>query len=205
MFWQVYLHKTVIASDQLLLSILSRAKEMIRMGDSLFATPALLYFLRDFAPAKMLDESQQLITNYTMLDDGDISVAIKMWMKHPDPVLSRLTANLVNRRLFRIELQNEPFANDRIRSIRCRIADQYRISYDQAGYFVRSGKLSNHAYNSDNTGENILVMQKGQPVDLTVASDLENLFGMSKVVEKYFLCYPKEFLIRDFDFNSEIR
>jgi hypothetical protein len=127
-----------------------------------------------------------------MLDDDDISIAIKMWMDHPDPVLSRLAANLVNRRLYRIEIQNEPFDSERIESLICKIAKLYRISDGHALFFVRSGTLSNHAYNNSDNGENILVMQKGQPVDLTVASDLENLFGMSKVVEKYFLCYPKE-------------
>ena len=192
MFWQVYLHKTVIAADQLLLSIIRRAGQLIRMDENLFATPGLRYFLHDFAPEKIRYEPLKTLNFYTALDDDDISIAIKMWMEHQDPVLSRLAANLVHRRLFRIEIQNEPFAGERIESLRRKIAELYRISDDQAMFFVHSGKLSNHAYNSADTGENILVMQKGQPVDLTVASDLENLFGMSKVVEKYFLCYPKE-------------
>ena len=191
MFWQVYLHKTVIAADQLLLTVLCRAKHLIRMGENLFATPALRYFLQDFTPTKMQQEPLEALAHYTALDDDDISVALKMWTEHSDPALSRLAANLVNRRLFRIEIQNEPFASDRIKSVRQKIAQLYRITDDEANYFVRSGILSNHAYNSADTGENILVMQNGQPVDLTVASDLENLFGMSKVVEKHFLCYPK--------------
>ena len=195
MFWQVYLHKTVIAADQLLLSILSRARQLIRMGEDLFATPALRYFLHDFVAAKIQHDTLEALKHYVALDDDDISIAVKMWMAHPDPVLSRLAANLVHRRLFRIEIQNEPFAGDCIQSVRNHVKKLYRISDAQALYFVRSGILSNHAYDSAHTGENILVMQKGQPVDLTVASDLENLFGMSKVVEKYFLCYPKELRI----------
>jgi hypothetical protein len=165
---------------------------LIRNGGDIFVTPGLRYFLSDFTPARYQHEPLEMLKHYVMLDDDDISIAIKLWMDHQDPVLSRLAANLVNRRLFRIEIQNEPFDNERIESLRHTIANLYRISEDQAIYFVCSGTLSNHAYNSAETGENILVMQKGQPVDLTVASDLENLFGMSKVVEKHFLCYPKE-------------
>jgi hypothetical protein len=115
-----------------------------------------------------------------------------MWMGHRDPALSRLATALVNRCLFRIEIQNEPFAETRIEAIRRKTAQLYQISDVHAALFVQSGILSNHAYNSADADESILVMQNGQPVDITVASDLENLFGMSKVVEKYFLCYPKE-------------
>jgi len=199
MFWQVYLHKTVIAADQLLLSVIDRAKRLSSAGEKLFATPALGYFLdapRRISPKESETDfsttMSEALGHYVTMDDDDISTAIKMWTLHGDPVLSRLASDLVNRRLFRIEMQNEPFANERIESTRQKIEKMYRIESNEAKYFVHSGKLSNHAYNSADTGENILVMQRGKPVDLTVASDLENLFGMSKVVEKYFFCYPKE-------------
>ena len=192
MFWQVYLHKTVISADQLLLNILNRAKYLIRNGDNIFATFGLKYFLRDFIPAQLQHNPHETLAHYASLDDDDISIAIKMWTKHSDPVLSRLAANLVNRRLFRIEMQNEPFAADHIESLRCNISKLYGINDLDAEYFVTSGKLFNHAYNKEDTNESILVMQKGKPIDITAASDLENLFGMSKVVEKFYLCYPKE-------------
>jgi len=196
MFWQVYLHKTVIAADQLLLNILNRAKYLVRMGEEIYATPDLKYFLRDFAPEQLHGNPHETLTHYATLDDDDISIAIKMWTNHNDPVLSRLAANLVNRRLFRIEIQSEPFAASRIERLRNNVAKLYNISDLEAGYFVSSGKLSNHAYNSANVNESILVMQDGKPADITVASDLENLFGMSKVVEKFFLCYPKELYLQ---------
>ena len=196
MFWQVYLHKTVIAADQLLLSVLDRARQLFRDDENLFATPGLRFFLRDFIPAQLQHNPYEVLTHYATLDDDDISISLKMWMEHKDPVLSRLASNLVNRRLLRIEIQNEPFAGVHIESVRHKAANLCGITYEDAGYFVRSGKLSNHAYNSADAGESILVMQKGQPVDITVASDLENLFGMSKIVEKYFLCYPKELTVR---------
>jgi len=192
MFWQVYLHKTVIAADQLLLNILNRAKHLIRMGEDIFATTGLKYFLRDFVPAQLQHNTHETLAHYATLDDDDISLTIKMWTKHSDPVLSRLASNLVNRRLFRIEMQNEPFAADRIESLRHNVSKLYGVNAADAEYFVSSGKLSNHAYNNANANESILVMQKGKPIDITEASDLENLFGMSRVVEKFFLCYPKE-------------
>ena len=192
MFWQVYLHKTVIAADQLLLSILRRAGQMIAGGEKLFATPALLYFLRDFSFGEIEQNPSEVLAQYAKLDDDDVLIAVKMWMKHNDPVLSRLSMNLIDRRLFRIEIQNEPFNCEYINDFRKKTDAIYRLSETDADYFVRTGVLSNHAYNSDAEGESILVMQKGKPVDITEASDLDNLFGMSKVVEKYFLCYPKE-------------
>jgi HD superfamily phosphohydrolase len=192
MYWQVYLHKTVIAADQLLLSILRRAKQLLRSGQELFGTPALLYFLRDFTPDILTCRPSEMLKHYALLDDNDMAVAIKMWAAHSDPVLACLSAHLMNRILFRIEIQNEAFAPARIAGIRQQIAEQYGYSEEETTFFVRSGVLSNHAYNSDHPEESILVMQNGKPVDITEASDLENLFGMSKVVEKYFLCYPKD-------------
>ncbi len=193
MYWQVYLHKTVIAADQLLLSILYRAKQLVRAGKDLFGTPDFLYFLRDFSSGQMEYEPLKVLEHYARLDDDDVSISVKMWMTQSDPILARLSANLINRHLFRIEIQNEPFPDERIHELCKRVTTYDNFEDNDAGYFVRSGVLSNHAYDSANVEESILVMQKGRPVDLTEASDLDNLFGMSKVVEKYFLCYPKEF------------
>jgi len=191
MYWQVYLHKTVIAADQMLLNVLSRARHLIRTGDELFVTPALQYFLRDFKPENLQSEIQNVLTHYVLLDDDDIALSIKMWKKHSDRTLSLLADDLVNRRLPRIEIQNEPFDEERIETLRRKTAGLYQISVVDAARFVCTGTLFNHAYNSSDANESILVIQNGIPVDITEASDLENLFGMSKVVEKYFLCYPK--------------
>jgi hypothetical protein len=171
---------------------LRRAKERIRSGSELFATPGLLYFLRDFSPDGIGDNPGETLKHYAALDDDDVSVSIKMWMSDNDPILSRLAGNLVNRHLFRIKIQNEPFDRFRIEELKNLMACKYAFNEDQTDYFIRTGTLSNHAYNSGNSDENILVMQNGESVDITEASDLDNLFGMSKVVEKHFLCYPKE-------------
>jgi len=194
MYWQVYLHKTVISADQLLLSIIARAKKLLRQGDELFATPALLYFLRDFNLEHLRRNPTDVLDNYAAIDDDDVTIAIKNWTKSCDPTLSRLATNLINRRLLRIEIQNEAFDTERIEQLHHRTAKLYEIPIEQAEYFTRTGVLSNNAYNSANNGENILVMLKDKPVDIAKASDLEYFFGMSKIVEKYFLCYPKELL-----------
>ena len=191
MYWQVYLHKTVIAADQLLLCVIRRARTLLRAGENLFATPALMYFLRDYKPDDLQNNTNHVLKQYALLDDDDIAVTIKMWMEHSDIVLSELAQGLVKRRLPRIEIQNEPFEEVRIMKLRHASARLYQISKNQACFFVCDGILSNHAYNNADANESILVMQNGTPVDITEASDLENLFGMSKVVEKYFLCYPK--------------
>jgi HD superfamily phosphohydrolase len=193
MYWEVYPHKTVIAADQMLLNVMNRARQLLRDGEDLFATPALRYFLRDFQPECLQSNTQNVLAHYALLDDDDIFIAIKMWMNHSNRALSLLADGLVNRRLPRIEIQNEPFAEERIESLRRQTADLYQISAADAACFVCTGTLSNHAYNNADADESILVMQNGKPVDITEASDLENLFGMSKVVEKYFLCYPKSF------------
>jgi len=196
MYWQVYLHKTVIAADQMLLNILKRARQLFRAGKNLFATPALRYFLCDLHPEKTFRNMSDILKQYSMLDDNDIAVSIKMWMTETDTVLSYLADGLVNRRLPRIEIQNEPFDRERIDTLRRGVADVFRISEAEADLIVCTGTLSNHAYNNTDANESILVMQNGKPVDITEASDLENLFGMSKVVEKYFLCHPK-FLVQE--------
>jgi HD superfamily phosphohydrolase len=191
MYWQVYLHKTVISADQLLLNILRRARILIRSGEVLFGTPALLYFLRDFNPDNLTYQSLTVITHFAMLDDTDIVAALKMWVAHIDPVLASLSTRLLNRTLYHIEIQNEPFTAEYIESIQKAVALRYNCKLENTSYFVSSGILSNNAYSSD-AGENILVMQHEKPVDIAEASDLGSLFGKSKVVEKYFIYYPKE-------------
>jgi HD superfamily phosphohydrolase len=192
MFWQVYLHKTVIAADQMLIQVLDRAKYLMRTGENIFATPSLVYFLRNFKSSDIENNLHDTLNHYVALDDSDIIIALKMWETHGDYILSQLSKSLNNRRLFRIEIQNEPFCQQRIEDLRKTVAKLYKINNLDSKYFVTSGKLSNHAYDSANINESILVMQNGNAVDIAQASDLENLFGMSKIIEKYYLCYPKE-------------
>jgi hypothetical protein len=193
MYWQVYLHKTVIAAEYLLIKILERAKEIGNHGASLFATPALNYFLikqpgkRDFAT------DRKVLQMFALLDDYDILTSVKVWSQEGEPVLRRLSTNLVNRNLFHIELQGKPFSKSRISKIRAQTAKAYKISAEEARYFVFTDVIGNSVYDRQSDKINILYGD-GKMADIATASDQLNISVLSKRVEKHFLCCPKSMI-----------
>lgn len=188
MYWQVYFHKTVISADQLISSILKRAKYLINNGEKICCTPQLEYFLKD---EYKNDNHQNLLNNYSKLDDNDITASLKLWTESGDKVLSLLSHNMLNRKLFKIDLQNAPFDEDKIEIIKNGIKADYELNDQQLKYLVFSDYISNKAYSAKN--ENIQILFKNQDVtDITEASDMLNLSILSKTVKKYFLCYPKQ-------------
>ncbi len=191
MYWQVYFHKTVISADQLISSILKRAKYLINNGEKICCTPQLEYFLKD---EYKNDNHQNLLNNYSKLDDNDITASLKLWTESGDKVLSLLSHNMLNRKLFKIDLQNAPFDEDKIEIIKNGIKADYELNDQQLKYLVFSDYISNKAYSAKN--ENIQILFKNQDVtDITEASDMLNLSILSKTVKKYFLCYPKQNII----------
>ncbi len=193
MYWQVYFHKTVIAAESLLVTLLKRARDLSTGGMTLFGTPALTHFLahavseRDFVSA----EKYRLLDLFSRLDDNDIMTSAKVWCDSGDRILQVLSNHLVNRRLFRIELKKETFSKERLEDLGKSIAAQYGISAADSRYFLVSGEISNHAYNA--MDDRIKIMLKnGQTVDITEASDMFNISEISRNVTKHFLCYPKE-------------
>ena len=191
MYWQVYFHKTVISADQLISSILKRAKYLINNGEKICCTPQLEYFLKD---EYKNDNHQNLLNNYSKLDDNDITASLKLWTESDDKVLSLLSHNMLNRKLFKIDLQNAPFDEDKIEIIKNGIKADYELNDQQLKYLVFSDYISNKAYSAKN--ENIQILFKNQDVtDITEASDMLNLSILSKTVKKYFLCYPKQNII----------
>lgn len=194
MYWQVYLHKTGIAADELLRSIFRRAKYLTKQKIHLFAPDALRYFLYDYRPEQWKDKNlyYNLIKYFALLDDDDIFCALKMWQSHTDPILSRLCYNLINRKLYRIKIQNTPFDTHTIQAYIRQTAEQYGIGKKEAEtYFVHSGILANNAYNNHGD-ERIKILIDQKPKDISEASDLENLSGLTKEVEKHYLCFPKD-------------
>lgn len=190
MYWQVYLHKTVISAEKLLNSIVRRAKVMALAGEELFAPPALARFLKRKHFKKDLLEDQSLLEDYALIDDHDLYASIKVWASHPDPVLSQLCNNLINRHLFRIEIQKMPFTAEYIEEVRFRTQRLCKVSEDDIDSFVISGITRNNAY--DPVIGNILVLSRdGTLTDLARASDHLNISVLSHPVEKFFLCYPK--------------
>ncbi|SFT75596.1 hypothetical protein SAMN05216474_2190 [Lishizhenia tianjinensis] len=191
MYWQVYLHKTVVAAEWMLMYILRRAKELSRDGHHLFASPALQYFLERDIKIEDFEKNAEALNNFAQLDDFDIMGAIKVWQFHEDTVLARLSKGLVNRDLFKIEISTEPFGPDRLEWERQMVQSTFNIAPEDAHYFVYTDKLVNNAYNTFK--ENINVLYKdGRVVDVSKAADNLNISALTAPVEKYFLCYPVE-------------
>lgn len=195
MYWQVYLHKTVVSAESLLINILKRSKELATAGEPIYSTPALKIFLENnFSPADFrknkLVEGKTVSDWYSVLDDNDISISIKEWQSHPDLVLSSLAKSLNNRRLFKIQLQTEPFTQKTVEKIISSITRDITGEEALSKYFLMTGEITNNAYNKHN--EKILVLDKtGKTKDMQQASDM-NLNALTKTIRKYFLCYPKE-------------
>jgi hypothetical protein len=197
MYWQVYLHKTVIMAEQLLLKILQRAKAIAKNDDALFATPAFKFFLSNKITKNDLNNktninNKTVLELFTDLDDNDIMASIKVWCSHPDFILSTLSQKLIHRQFYHIELQNQSFNSKTIESIESRIILQYQIDPKDVHYFLLNGTISNNAYSQFD--DSIKILQKnGELVDITHASDILELSALSKTVEKHFLSFPKEF------------
>lgn len=190
MYWQVYLHKTVVAAESVLIKTMQRAFELIGSGQNLFAAPSLAYFLQNRMRGEAFLNKPEAILQYTLLDDDDIMSAIKVWSKHPDPVLSRLATILKDRLLPKVVLNNEPFGLNQIQELKQKVSAMYGISLADTDYFVYTDSVKNRAYNLENFNIKIL-FKDGSLKDITLASDQYNIEALTKSVTKYYLCYPK--------------
>ena len=199
MYWQVYLHRAVVSSEQLLVMMLKRAQKLVADGQDLFATPALAFFLDD-SPGKFEQANQKLfLEQFALLDDNDILASAKVWCMHSDKVLSVLSAGLVNRDLFRVQLNKSPFEDKMVETLRKEVAQHLDISEQEACYLVVSDSVSNYAY-SDMDDRISILDKSGRIKDIAEASDMLNIAVLSKTVRKYFLCYPR-FLKEIVDLN----
>ncbi|MGF7140891.1 HD domain-containing protein [Roseimarinus sediminis] len=193
MYWQVYLHKTVIVAEQLLINVLKRAKQQALSGNEIFATPALSWFLHHQSAPGALSNPElkaELLNHFIDLDDTDIMASIKVWRRHPDPVLSYLSKAIVNRKLFKIALASKPFPARRIDELRSKAVQHFKLDMDDAHFYVFSDHITNKLYELD-VDDIMVLLKNGKTVTLEKASDIA-LGALSKSVKKYFLCYPKE-------------
>lgn len=188
MYWQVYLHKTVVSAEFMLINALRRAKLLVKSGYDLFGSPALLYFLNNDVTRHDFENDPKVLETFSQLDDFDIMGAVKVWQQHPDKVLSILSRNIVNRRLHKVEISKSPFSPDRIRMEQEIVRQEFDLDDNEVNYFVYSGQLSNNAYNQASQNINLL-MKNGSIIDVSKASDNLNISALSNPVEKYFLCY----------------
>ena len=194
MYWQVYLHKAVLAADQMLVSILKRAKQLGETEKDIPATPAFRYFLtHDIGKQDFLIDPDCL-ARFALLDDFDVVTSIKLWMDHPDRVLSTLCRNLIHRKLFRMEIRNEAFDDDYIRRIREATAMKYGLNSEETSYFVCTDVVTNHAYNPRH--DKILIRTgDGKLTDVAAASEQLDIAVLSTTVSKHLLSYPKDIKI----------
>jgi len=191
MYWQVYLHKTVLSAEQLLVNILLRSKELVNRGESLFATPTLSYFLSTLCTEQDFKDDPSLLDKYSRLDDYDIFSSIKVWSEHPDPVLSRLCKGMVNRMLYKIRLQKDPFSPQAPDHYRKKAEKLYGINEEDSRYFAFIGTISNSAY--DPSGEPIRILYRdGSSIELSAASDQMGVALLSSPIQRHFLCFLPE-------------
>ncbi|WP_433895557.1 HD domain-containing protein [Sphingobacterium mizutaii] len=191
MYWQVYLHKTVITAEQMLIKALARAKELSNKGVKLFATPALDHFLNNKIDKETFLSNESHLEWFTRLDDTDILSAIKIWADHDDQILSMLCSKLVRRELFRTELSNTPFSEEYVSELKGSLKERFDVNEGDLDYLLYQQVIGNNAYDSSET--KICVMMKdGQLLDIAEASDLSNIESLSRRVEKYAITYPKE-------------
>ena len=191
MYWQVYLHKTVIAAEQMLVKILERAKELSGEGRNLFASPCFSYFLKNSVSRDEFKNDPRNLEWFTKLDDNDIFTSIKVWADDNDLILSTLCSHFISRNLYQVEITNDPPSIERIDELADRVTDEFEISDDDTSYFVFTDTIKNNAY-SVGDGSIKILMKDGSIQDITRASDNSNLEALAKTVQKYILCYVKE-------------
>lgn len=189
MYWQVYLHKTVVSAEHLLINTLKRAKKLSVEGKELFASPALSFFLKHNITRSDFETNPNVLDTFALLDDYDIMGAIKVWQFCDDKILADLSKRLINRKLFKIKISKEPFSPADVNAKKAEIARKLDISVDETDYFIHSSRLVNNAYNQENQNINLL-MKNGTIIDLTEASDNLNISALTQPVEKFFICYP---------------
>lgn len=191
MYWQVYLHKTGLVAEQLLIRVLKRAKELTSLGQKLNASKALQYFLNTEISIDNFDDN--VLNIFSELDDYDVISAMKEWQNHNDFVLSNLCEMIINRNLLKIKIKNKLIKTNSLEKHIKSLKNKYNISTNEAEYFVFTGSISNQAYQLKHQNINIL-HKSGKIEDIVKASDQLNLKALSKPVTKYYICYPKETL-----------
>ncbi|MDH8701115.1 HD superfamily phosphohydrolase [Dysgonomonadaceae bacterium PH5-43] len=191
MYWQVYLHKTAVAAEKMLVNILKRAHLMALEGKELFASPALKYFLYNSVDKHSLYNNSQSLKYFTELDDSDIWSALKAWANHSDKILSVLSKNLLDRTLFKIEIKQEPFDKEYLEKKKKEFSLRFNISEEEASYFISSDEVSTNMYNEADDSIDILY-KDGTTKDIAEASDMLNIQLLSKKVKKYYFCFLRD-------------
>ena len=190
MYWQVYLHKTTVATEKMLVNLLLRAKQLMLEGKPLFATPPLRFFLTQHVDAEFFNSHPEALLYYGQLDDTDIHCSIKEWTKSDDRVLALLASNVVNRRPFKVEIHDHPVSAERIEEIERELMQATGVSRDEVKHLYKVSTISKDMY--DINDDHITILYKdGTMKDIAEASEILNVSLLSKKIRKYYLCYHR--------------
>ena len=190
MYWQVYLHKTAVASEKVLVNLLLRAKYLARLGKDIFAPPALRYFLYNDVDASFFNEHPEALKWYERLDDNDIWSSVKVWMDNEDTILSMLSRDLIERHTFKVEVYEEPVSDEKISKIKSSLVEHFNIPLADADFLVSLNTVQKDMYDMNDDHISIL-FKDGTCKDITDASDILNIALLSKKIRKYYLCYQR--------------
>ena len=190
MYWQVYLHKTTVACEKVLVNALLRAKKLASEGVELFASPALHYFLYNDVDAAHFHTDSEALKHYVNLDDNDIWSAVKVWKDSDDKVLALLSNDLIERRPFRVEIHDEEVSDERIAELRKELAEHFGITPEDAWFLISLNTIQKDMY--DIHDDHISILNKDNTLkDIAEASEILNVELLSKKIRKYYLCYQR--------------
>ena len=190
MYWQVYLHKTAVGYEKVLVNTLQRAKYLARHGQEVFATPALAYFLENDIDAEWFALHPETLQMYAELDDSDIWSALKVWKHSDDKILSTLATDMTDRHLFKVEVTEERPYDDYLQEKMRQIAESMSIPEEDAHYLLTLTEIGKDMYNPEDDSIGILY-KDGTVKDISEASEILNVQLLSKKIRKYYLCYQR--------------
>ena len=193
MYWQVYLHKTTVSAEKMLINLIQRAKKLAQDGRTFFVTEEMAYFMSQEVSLADFKADSSLLKKFLQLDDFDIWGAIKLWKNDPDYVLQNISQMFLTRKLFKINLVNEPFSSQEIEHLRTKAQKKLQVPDEDLAYFFSTGTISNYGYLEKDRIS--ILTKKGEVVDVASAADLPNIKIMSKMVEKHYVCVAKSLIL----------
>jgi len=193
MYWQVYLHKTTVSAEKMLINLIQRAKKLAQAGRLFHVTEEMACFMNHEVSLEDFKNDSSLLKKFLELDDFDIWGAIKLWKNDGDYILKNISQMLLTRRLFKINLANAPFSNLEIDQFRSKALKKLQIPEEDLGYFFSTGTISNYGYLEKDRIS--ILTKKGEVIDVASAADLPNIKIMSKMVEKHYVCLAKSLIL----------
>ena len=190
MYWQVYLHKTAVGYEKILVNALTRAKKLTKSGHSVFASPALSYFIENDIDAQWFAQHPEALQKYADLDDSDIWSALKVWKYDSDKILSLLAHNMLDRRLFKVEVTEERPSDEHLQEIAANIMEKYGVEEQDVHYLMSLTEIGKDMYNPEDDSIGILY-KDGTIKDIAESSEILNVQLLSKKIRKYYLCYQR--------------